>query len=97
MEVVPRACKCSVVSGCEVKKFRPNLIMSSTGQAGWSHFPAYLTALPWAEISSAVDNPRPSIIDLKVKAATSPAKFNMPVITVVSLLKGHCCIIWINP
>ena len=91
MEVVLSACKCSVVSASKVKKFRRNLSISSTRRVGLSCFPAYLIALPRANISSAVVSPRPSVIDLEVKVAMSPAKFRMQklVITVVRLLQSN--------
>ena len=85
MEVVLSSCKCSVLSGCKVKKFTLNFIINSTRRAGLSRFPAYLRVLLRANISSAVDTPRPSIIDFEVNAAISPAKLKMLVITVVGL------------
>ena len=89
VEVVLSCCKCSAVSGSNVKKSIPNLTINSTRRAGLSRFPAYLRALVRARISSAVDSPRPSIIDFEVNAAISPAKFEMPVITVVWLLQSN--------
>ena len=69
MDFVLRACKCLVVSGSKIKKFRANFIISSMTQVGLSRFPAYLIVLLSANISSGVDSPRPSIIDLEVKLA----------------------------
>ena len=83
MEAVLRSCKWSVVSGSKVKKFTPNLAINSMRRAGLSCFPAYLMALLQANISSAVERPRPSIIDFEVNAAISPAKFKMLLIAVV--------------